>query len=151
MGNRAEEAKQNQEENNGNMAIETPIIPLVTPYNMGSLNLSHRYRLYPPFISLSFLFLFFWIYIFFRCMDFCMALTLLTKVTSAKVHLSDEHSHHKHSDSHCLSRAQRKLSRPLNPCPFRMNGLVNIWNGLGNIWDLVTVVFNSQSLCGVNQ
>ncbi|KAH9725297.1 12-oxophytodienoate reductase 2 [Citrus sinensis] len=29
------------------MAIETPIIPLVTPYNMGSLNLSHRVVLAP--------------------------------------------------------------------------------------------------------
>ncbi|KAH9781312.1 12-oxophytodienoate reductase 2 [Citrus sinensis] len=47
MGSRAEETKQNQEENNGNMAIETPIIPLLTPYNMGSLNLSHRVVLAP--------------------------------------------------------------------------------------------------------
>ncbi|KAL9437711.1 hypothetical protein AB3S75_023561 [Citrus x aurantiifolia] len=47
MGSRAEETKQNQEESNGNMSIETPIIPLLTPYKMGSFNLSHRVVLAP--------------------------------------------------------------------------------------------------------
>ncbi|KAH9781311.1 12-oxophytodienoate reductase 2 [Citrus sinensis] len=47
MGSRAKEAKQNQEENNDNIAIETPIIPFLTPYKMGNFNLSHRVVLAP--------------------------------------------------------------------------------------------------------
>ncbi|XP_024045616.1 putative 12-oxophytodienoate reductase 11 [Citrus clementina] len=47
MGSRAKEAKQNQEENNDNMAIETPVIPFLTPYKTGNFNLSHRVVLAP--------------------------------------------------------------------------------------------------------
>ncbi|XP_052293891.1 putative 12-oxophytodienoate reductase 11 isoform X1 [Citrus sinensis] len=47
IGSRAKEAKQNQEENNDNMAIETPVILFLTPYKMGNFNLSHRVVLAP--------------------------------------------------------------------------------------------------------